>query len=122
MELITDGRDERLEVRVYRNAPDGLGRAIGDIAVLAASLRAALSRAEAAEAEVKIGAHLVATVGDKNRELENNLHASEARVAMLEKAQFRETPMVLDPNGDGQSYVTLGEYMDSAAFDAAKEG
>ena len=55
-------------------------------------------------------------------DLMNKLSASEARVAMLEKAQFRETPMVLDPNGDGQSYVTLGEYMDSAALDAAKEG
>ena len=58
----------------------------------------------------------------KVRELENKLSAAEARVAMLEKAQFRETPMVLDPNGDGQSYVTLGEYMDSAALDALKEG
>ena len=51
--------------------------------VEAALLDAALSRAEAAEAEVKIGAHLVATVGDKNRELENKLAEKDAEIVNL---------------------------------------
>ena len=93
MDLITDSKDERLEFDTL--CPDCGPRPLLDedeccktcgssaqgqgVDVVMHSLRAALSRAEAAEAEVKIGAHLVATVGDKNRELENKLSASEAR-------------------------------------------
>lgn len=44
MDLITDKDDPRLDVRVYRNAPDGLVRALEDIQVLAASLKEMIGR------------------------------------------------------------------------------
>ncbi len=46
MNLITRSDDERLEVRVYRNAPEGLVKAMEDINLFTASLRAALALAE----------------------------------------------------------------------------
>ena len=47
MTLITDSKDERLVVRVYRNAPEGLVRAMEDINVLAVSLRAMIAERDA---------------------------------------------------------------------------
>jgi hypothetical protein len=44
MDLITSKDDPRLDVRVYRNAPDGLVRALEDIQVLAASLKEMIGR------------------------------------------------------------------------------